>query len=154
MSVWKKISNFWNGLPTGGKVVVGAVATYGTYKGVKYLRSRNRFVPLPNGGTGIPVTGYDGNGQPVSWSPVGLVDELYSAMSGLGTFTGTKDAVWTKIIQLPTNDMLTATYNSFNQDKRAGGETLTQWIDNEYYYDYFSGVKDDVLAKLRGAGLT
>lgn len=152
--MFKEIAKIWKKLPTGGKIAVGGVAAFGLYKGVKFFRSRIAHVPLPTGGMGIPVTGYSPNGSPIAWSPAGLVDQLYSAMSGLGTFSGTKDEVWQQIINLPSADMLTATYNAFNHDSRSEGESLTQWIDNENYYDYLSGVKAATLAKLRAANLT
>lgn len=151
--IFNRVGKAWNSLPGPLKIVAGGLVIWGGYKAVKALRSRITPKPLPNAGQGIPVVGYTQTGQPVSWSPAKIVEDNFSAMTGLGTFSGTKDEAWKEIINLPSADMLTATYNAFNSDPRSGGETLTQWIDSEYYYDYFSGVKDQVLSKLRGAGL-
>ena len=118
------------------------------------IRDRNKPapIPLPAGGAGIPTTGYNAQGQPIAWSPQPLSNELYSAMNGLGTFSGTKDEAWSKLAQLPTPDMVTAVYNDFN-NRYGNGETLTQWIRNEVYYDYLTGVRDATLAKLALLGL-
>ena len=142
----------WNKFPTPLKYVTAGIAIYGTYKGVKYLRNRIPAAQLPAGGAGIPTVGYTQTGQAIAWDPKPMSDQLYNAMSGLFTTSGTKDEAWTALIQLPTNDMLTAVYNQFNKD-HGNGTTLTAWIDDEYYYDYFTGVKVQALNKLRGAGL-
>lgn len=151
--MFKAIAKFWNGLPPAGKVAVGLGVAYGTYKGVKYFRSRIAHVPLPTGGLGIPVAGYTNTGTPIPWNPAPVVEAQYGAMDGGGSFSGTKDEAWTLLLNLPTADMLTAVYNAFNADPRAEGDSLTQWIRDEIYYDYISGVKAAVLAKLTGAGL-
>jgi hypothetical protein len=96
-------------------------------------------VHYPNGGNDIPP----------SWSPVPLVDELYDVMSGLFTFSGTKDVTWTKLKDLPTDDMVAAVYSGFNQKYFGEGKgTLTQWIRDEKNYDWISGVKDATLSRL------
>ncbi len=151
--MFKKIAKFWNGLPAPLKIGVAVGGVYVGYRTVKFFRGRIAHVPLPTGGMGIPVTGYTPSGTPIPWNPAPIVEANFSAMSGLGTFSGTKDDAWNLIIQLPSVDMLTATYNAFNADSRANGDSLTQWIRDENYYDYFSGVKEAVLNKLTAAGL-
>jgi len=69
------------------------------------------------------------------------------------TLSGTKDAVWKRLYDLPTDDMVVAVYSAFNQKYfNKGKGTLTQWIRDEWYYDYTTGVKEkalDRLAKLK-----
>lgn len=100
-------------------------------------------VDYPEGGEEIPA----------NWSPVPLADELKDVMKGWA-FTGTKDATWIKLRDLPTDEMVIAVYNAFNQKYFSlGYGTLTQWIRDEWYYDYFTGVKDAVLARLQNLNL-
>ena len=73
-------------------------------------------------------------------------------MGGLFTLTGTKDDAWLQVANIPTNDMLTSLYNYFNS-KFGNGKTLTQWINDEYYYDILSGVKQKTLQRLADAQL-
>ncbi|MES2134487.1 MAG: hypothetical protein V4506_19225 [Bacteroidota bacterium] len=87
---------------------------------------------------------------PAGWSPTALVDELKSVMSGLFTFSGTKDDTWKKLRDLPNDDMVIAVYNVFGQKYFGEGKgTLTKWINDEYNYDFLSGVKEGTLARLR-----
>ncbi len=98
-----------------------------------------------------PVVKYPHNGEdiPPSWSPEPLADELHDVMGGLFTLTGTKDTAWTKLKDLPTDEMVIAVYSAFNQKyyKEQKG-SLTQWIKDENYYDYTSGVKAATLERL------
>ncbi len=94
-----------------------------------------------------------GNEIPSNWSPEPIVSELYDVMSGWA-LTGTKDSAWIKLRDLPTNEMVIAVYNVFNQKYFGEGYgTLVQWIRDEAYYDYFSGVKEGTLARLQNLGL-
>lgn len=95
-----------------------------------------------------------GNGIPAGWNPTPLIEELHDVMSGLFTLSGTKDLTWMKLRDLPTSDMITAVYNGFNQRyfKEDKG-TLTQWIRDEKWIDWTSGVKDSTLAKLTSLNL-
>jgi hypothetical protein len=96
-------------------------------------------VKYPNGGNGIPP----------DWSPVPLIEQLHDVMNGLFTLSGTKDAAWITLRDLGSDDMVTAVYNGFNQRyfKEDKG-TLTQWIRDEKWIDWTSGVKDSTLARL------
>lgn len=148
----KAVKKYWNNAPPLVKYAAIGAGAYFLYKAVKWIRNRPTTYNLPAGGAGIPTTGYTPTGQPIAWNPKPLSDQLFNAMSGLFTTSGTKDEAWKALINLPTNDMLTAVYNQFNTD-HGEGETLTTWIDSEYYYDYFTGVKDQALSRLRAAGL-
>ena len=108
--------------------------------------------PLPTGGGGMPVVSYNPQGQPTFWNPEPLAKELFDVMDGLFTLEGTKSAVFLKFAELPTPDMATAVYNQFNKNY-GGGETLTQWINDELNYNWLSNEKDLALAKLTALGL-
>lgn len=96
-------------------------------------------IQYPQGGSSIPA----------GWSPVPLIEQLYSAMDGGSTLTGTKDTAWQAVLDLPTDEMIIAVYNGFNQKYYGEGDgTLTQWIRDERWYDYTSGVKSALLKKL------
>jgi len=122
------------------------------YKGIKKLLEKPPTVPLPTGGQGLPVTGYDPSGNPQIWSPRPLSQELYDTMSGLN-WTGSDDneQAWLKLLNLPTNDMVVSVYNDFNS-QFGGGDTLTQWIRDEYG-SLFNINKEAVLARLNLLGL-
>ena len=88
---------------------------------------------LPTGGSGIPVVRTGPTGKPVVWSPSPLASELYEAMDGFD-WTEVKEKAWRKMLELPTDDMFTATYNYFNimpQVVKADAGTLTQWVRDE-----------------------
>jgi len=108
--------------------------------------------PLPTGGGGMPVVSYNPQGNPTFWNPAPLSAELFNVMDGLFTFSGTKNDVFLKFAQLPTNDMAVAVYNHFNQNY-GDGETLTQWIKDEYWVDFLAEGKSLALAKLQALGL-
>lgn len=108
--------------------------------------------PLPTGGGGMPIVSYDDKGLPTFWNPAPLSTELFDVMDGLFTLSGTKNDVFLKFAQLPTNDMAVAVYNHYNQNF-GDGETLTQWINDEYWYDYLGDGKQLALAKLQALGL-
>jgi len=146
------IADAWKQVPGPVKIGLGVVVGVLVYKKAKAFINRPPHIPLPNGGYGLPVTGTDASGNAVLWSPDSLATELYNVMSGGGTFSGTKDEAWLKLYNLPTADMITHVYNKFNSQYGAG-DSLTTWIDDEYYYDYLSGVKSMVLGKLRGLNL-
>ena len=108
--------------------------------------------PLPTGGGGMPVVSYNPQGEPTFWNPASLSTELFEVMDGLFTLSGTKNDVWLKFAQLPTNDMAVAVYNHFNQNF-GNGKTLTQWINSEYWVDFLAEGKSLALAKLQALGL-
>lgn len=76
---------------------------------------------------------------------------LYDAMKDWNTFTGTKDDAWKTLIGL-SDAQIKAVYLYFNA-RYGEGDTLTQWIKDENYYDYISGVKQLTLDKLANLNL-
>ena len=120
-------------------VVVVVVAGYLLYRQGKKSAERPKDVEYPNNGTGIPA----------GWSAEIIADNLHDVMDGLFTLPITKDAAWLKLRDLPTNDMVIAVYNVFNQkyfNKDDG--TLTQWIKDESVLGWPSEVKETTLARL------
>ncbi|TKB96850.1 hypothetical protein [Pedobacter cryophilus] len=98
---------------------------------------------------------YGSAGIPKGFNPNILADTLHEVMSDLFTLTGTKDKAWNQLVNLQTDDMVIAVYNAFNDKYGAEGEgTLTQWINDEKYYDFSTGVKTKALNKLRSLRLT
>jgi len=143
----------FNKLPLPVQIAIVGGAGFGIYKLVKYLtKPKPTTYQLPAGGAGIPVVGYNQQGQPIQWNPEPLVDELYDVMDGLFTLSGTKDAAWLKLAQLPSNDMVVSVYNRFNL-KYGNGDTLTQWIRDEVWTDIAGTGKNDALNRLQSLGL-
>tara|TARA_R110000868_G_scaffold107789_1_gene294800 strand:+ start:289 stop:741 length:453 start_codon:yes stop_codon:yes gene_type:complete len=122
----------------------------------KKLKKKLAFLPpvfpLPTNGGGMPIVSYNTQGEPTYWNPATISTELFNAMDGLFTLSGTKNDIFLKFAQLPTGDMATAVYNHYNQNF-GKGETLTQWINDEYWYDYLGNGKQLALAKLQALGL-
>ncbi|MFD2581503.1 hypothetical protein ACFSR6_03315 [Pedobacter vanadiisoli] len=88
-----------------------------------------------------------------SFNPNILAEELFNVMDGLFTLSGTKDAAFRKLYELPTDNMVIAVYNAFNSKYGSKGDgSLTKWINDEYYYDAF-GYKNKVLARLKSLRL-
>ena len=88
------------------------------------------------------------------FNPNILADELFKAMDGLLTASGTKDEAWRKLYELPTDNMVIAVYNAFNQKYGTKGKgSLTQWIEDESWYDYLTGMKSKVLKRLQNLRL-
>lgn len=95
--------------------------------------------------------------QPIitaNFNPNILAEELYKAMDGLFTLSGTKDAAWRKLYELGTDNMVIAVYNAFNSKYGSKGKgSLTQWIRDETYYDFLSGMRAKVLGRLQNLRL-
>jgi hypothetical protein len=108
--------------------------------------------PLPTGGGGMPIVSYNPSGQPTYWNPAPISTELFNVMDGLFTLSDEKSAAFLRLAELPTPDMVVAVYNHFNTNY-GEGETLTQWINDEYYYDWTTDGKSLALAKLSSLGL-
>lgn len=91
--------------------------------------------------------------QPVitaNFNPNVLAEELFTVMDGMLTLSGTKDAAWRKLFELGTDNMVIAVYNAFNAKYGTRGKgSLTQWINDENYYDFLSGMKGKVLNRLK-----
>lgn len=143
-------------LPLSAKIGIAVglgVAGFFIYKQIKKkLSFLPPVFPLPTGGGGMPVVSYNTQGEPTFWNPATISTKLYNVMNGLFTLSGTKNETFLEFAQLPTSDMVVSVYNHFNQNY-GNGETLTQWINDEYYYDYFGEGKNLALAKLQAAGL-
>jgi hypothetical protein len=95
--------------------------------------------------------------QPIitaNFNPNILAEELFKAMDGLFTLSGTKDSAWRKLYELGTDNMVIAVYNAFNSKYGFKGKgSLTQWIKDETYYDYLSGIRGKALARLQNLRL-
>lgn len=145
----------WNELPTIAKVaIIGGVGIGLYFLTKRIIKNLNKppVFDLPQGGGGIPVVSYTPTGQPIQWNPQPLAAELFDVMDGLFTLSGTKDATWLKLAQLPSNDMVVAVYNTFNQTY-GNGDTLTQWINDEYWTDFAGDGKSLALQRLSSIGL-
>ena len=137
-------------------LVKGAILLGGgfiVYRGIKKIINQPDPIKLPQGGAGLPVVGNTTTGAPVFWNPATLSKDLHAVMSGLFTLSGTKDQVWTKLGELPSGDMVTAVYNHFNTNY-GEGETLTDWIKAELWYDITGSGKDLALARLASLNLS
>ena len=102
--------------------------------------------PLPNSGSGIPQE-RQADGTMASWSPTAIANELYSVMNSTWATGWDKQQAYSKAMAL-TPDQLTALYNDFNR-RHGRGETLTQWIDDEWFPTNKLGLPE----RLRGLGL-
>lgn len=137
---------------------IGIVAGVGILGFFLYKKIKKKFAmlpptfPLPANGGGMPIVSYNPQGEPTFWNPATISTELFDAMDGLFTLSGTKNEIFLKFAQLPTGDMAVSVYNHFNQNF-GKGQTLTQWINDEYWYDYFGNGKELALAKLQALGL-
>ena len=91
--------------------------------------------------------------QPIitaNFNPNTLADELFSVMDGYFTLTGTKDMAFRKLYELGTDNMVIAVYNAFNAKYGQKGKgSLTQWISDEVYYDFLTGMKFKALNRLK-----
>lgn len=102
-----------------------------------------------------PVYPKGGDDIPVSWSPTPLVEQLYNQMKGANVNRLSRDAAWIELSKLPTNDMVVAVYDVFNQlyYKSEGEGTLTQWIKDESVLGWTSVPKDAALNRLASLNL-
>lgn len=150
-----KKNNLWETLPAVAKIAIiggaGIALFFISRRIIKNFKKPPKF-DLPQGGGGIPVVTYTPTGQPVQWNPQPLAAELFNVMDGLFTLSGTKDAAWLKLAQLPSNDMVVAVYNEFNS-QYGNGDTLTQWINDEYWTDVGGDGKSLALQRLSSIGL-
>jgi hypothetical protein len=91
---------------------------------------------------------------PDGWNPNTLADKLYKVMNDTIVASGTKDAAWKELLGLATDDMIIAVYNTFNKKYATKGKgSLTEWVNDEIYYDYLSGVKSKLYNKLKSLRL-
>lgn len=137
----------WDSFPGWAKFVTAGAVVYGGYRVVK---SFTRRPPPANVNTaGLPIVGYSPSGVPALWNGNALANKLHDVMDGFATLTTTKDDAWQDLIDLPTDEMVKQTYNEFNRlYSKDKDDTLTQWIKDENYYDYFSGVKEKAIRRL------
>ena len=148
----KAIKETWQSLPGWGKVAIIVTGGYITYRVGKKIINRPIKHQLPQGGAGLPVVSYTPTGTAVYWNPAPMSKDLFEVMSGLFTASGTKDATWTKFAQLPTDDMIVATYNFFNREY-GNGDTLTKWIKDEFWSDITGSGKELALNRLSSLNL-
>jgi hypothetical protein len=128
-------------------VIILAVVGFGVWL---YYKGRNA------GATFIPDVPYikGVSALPAGFNPNILADELYAAMNDIFVKSTTKEAVWYRLLNLPTDDMIVLVYNTFNKKygpKQKG--SLTKWIDDEVVYNWGSSYKNQVLVKLRSLNL-
>ncbi|WP_025142746.1 hypothetical protein [Pedobacter jeongneungensis] len=89
-----------------------------------------------------------------NFNPNTLAEELFDVMDGLFTLSGTKDATFRKLYELPTDNMVIAVYNAFNTKYGSKGSgSLTKWISDEAYYNYGLGYKDKAIKRLKSLRL-
>lgn len=138
---------------TGGLTVASAFGLYWVGKRL-FTGPALPKANLPTGGKGIPMVGTGPGGAPIPWSPVPLASNLFDVMDGID-LTYKKEDQWRKLAELPTDDMVVATYNYFNSMPavvKAQAGTLVQWIRDEY--GAVSGsTKPEALARLTRLGL-
>ncbi|ADY51446.1 hypothetical protein Pedsa_0874 [Pseudopedobacter saltans DSM 12145] len=131
-------------------LLIVAILTLGILVFVYYKGKKSGAVNIPD----APYI-HGSEGIPTGFNPNVLADILHSAMSGLFTLSGNKDKAWRQLLELSTDDMVIAVYNAFNSKYgKEGKGSLTQWINDEYYYDFTSGIKTKVLTRLRNLRLT
>jgi len=107
------------------------------------LSGLERPADLPNAGSGIPTIGTDGEGNPVSWSPEPLAQQLYDAMKGKdwwvwGDQEYEKRSVLGSVAAL-TDDQLVAVWNAFNTlpkvtEEMANWGNLRNWMEDDSWY--------------------
>lgn len=78
------------------------------------------------------ITGGTATGLPAGWSPYPLAAKLKTEMSGLSlTYPGS----WRTLADLPTDAMVIAVYNAFNEQYfNLGDGTLVEWIMAEWQW--------------------
>lgn len=146
------VKETWQSLPGWGKVLIVTGGGYLAYHGIKKIIKKPPPKNLPQGGNGLPVVSYSNTGAPVFWNPQPLAKGLHDVMAGLFTLSGTKDEQWTKLAELPSDDMVVSVYNYFNKNY-GEGETLTAWIKAENWYDIFGSGRDLALNRLQSLQL-
>lgn len=148
----KILKNIYTEQPPGVKLLIIAGTSFVSYRLIKKLINKPKREKLPQGGAGLPVVSTNTDGTPIYWNPAPMAAELFNVMDGLFTGSATKDATFTKLAQIPSNDMLTAVYNYFNS-KYGDGKSLTTWIKDEWFTDITGSGKELALQKLEIAGL-
>ena len=145
-----KLIDKFTKLPLSIQIAILGAGAFGAYKLVKFITQQQPVTkPLPTGGAGIPATGFDSSGKPIAWDPEPLAASLFNVLDGASFVVNpAKSGAMVQLVSLPTDDMIVAVYNTFNV-KYGDGETLTQWIADEWT---FPG-QSQALTKLRGLGL-
>ncbi|MEI8136117.1 MAG: hypothetical protein WCH21_02215 [Bacteroidota bacterium] len=141
------IKKTWDEVPPIAKTVIVLGGGFLLYRAIKKYTDKPAPKQLPEGGQGLPVVGHDPSGNAVYWNPDSMAQQLFNVMDGLFTGSATKDEAFTKFGQLPSNDMIVSTYNTFN-NKYGKGETLTKWINDEWFTDITGSGKDLALSRL------
>jgi hypothetical protein len=146
------IKKTWDEIHPIGKTIIVLGSAGLLFFGIRKLIKKPKKIPLPQGGSGLPVVGTTTDGSPVYWNPDNIASKLFNVMDGLFTMSGTKDEVFLQFGQLPSNDMIVSVYNLFNS-KYGKGDTLTQWINDEYWTDWAGTGKDLALSRLEQLNL-
>ncbi|WP_080056723.1 hypothetical protein [Spirosoma aerolatum] len=129
------------------QIVVGVLAVLGFvyWIGRKMGQKEIPQVEYPNKGTGLPA-GWQGQAE-------SIIKDCYDVVYGSIVFSGAKDELFTTLLGL-SDDQLVYVYNAWNARYfRLHNETLTQAIDNEVYYDYFTGKKSSIVNKMKSLKL-
>lgn len=85
----------------------------------------------PRGSRRPKITAGTAKGLPVGWSPYPLALQLKNEMTGLQWGIAQRKS-WVTLAELPTDDMVIAVYEAFNEQYFNLGEgTLTDWIRDE-----------------------
>ncbi len=130
------IGTLFNRSPVFTTVIIGGVGL------LAFLGLRKLFRP------GIPprprIVAGTATGLPEGWSPYPLATKLKTEMTGLSlTYPGS----WKTLANLPTDDMVIAVYNAFNEQYfNLGDGTLVEWIMAEW--QWAGTTKQQVLARL------
>lgn len=135
----KILSNKWFWIILLIVVIILAIYFYGKSKG-SVPRVAN-----PNSGRDIPA----------GWSPQPLASSLHNVLSGLFTMTGTKDAVFSSIINLPNDAMVISVGNAFNDLYfKEGKGSIINWLKDELWVDPLTGKRDELVRTLERVGFT
>jgi hypothetical protein len=123
-----------------GALLLGGIYLIGMKMGKDKVEAK--IIPLPDNGSGIPA----------GFNAVWYANNLHRIMTGVH-LSGTKDGVFKQVLDLPSKDMLMAVYNQFNAlYMKEGHGTLVKWLQDEWYYDWTSGIKDNLINALISLG--
>ncbi len=146
----------WNNLSAMGKVAVLALLLLIGYLIYKEVSGGS------GGGNGSGSGSGGGGGK--QWDPQPLASELYNSMDGMNTFSeigmwGTniswkndaRTQPWSTLASLQTDDQVKAVHNAFLDLSK--GESLAQWIKDEWAAGEAEEAREDALDRLSEAGL-
>jgi hypothetical protein len=124
-------------------VIIVAIIAYLFYrKGKKQVSTQYAPNDLPYGspGNGAGQSGGASNSEIKQ-----IANDMHDDMSGLNLFTGHDMEPYQRALVLSDTDFVRL-YNTFNGLYQAdSGETMTQWIDNEKFYN--NEITDTILSR-------